>query len=1192
MKRLGGGLISLFFILSLGIAAFVYVYVSGAIADVWISTQLQNETVASNIGEESARQYAYCNKTEVPAYSWKDSKIISSDKKVSACWHTTSNNTVEGLTSQGKYIRTSAYGPLALVGASSDYRLAGSKVVSKLSSSTVVYDEPESTKSIKAFSGIVYYMLDQAAGSRWTIEYASASVDNINFRYFTMSQNGNWLVGRASNGFVRVNLSTKEVLSFDTYKMDYGYGVDPQYDMAISDDGRHVAINEANVYDYTLTIYDLSTCASQTTMNRTIAAGCQKRDIKSQVASNTTYRPVNLYFNTTGNMLLYSQMTSPIQWARKAIMSGMENRYDYIAMGDSYSSGEGAFNGVLVYRRGTDRDGERYPESNTGITNYPYNKEVCHQSLVSYPYLLSDYGMIQKMGDVACTGAKIKDISNINDSGSNPNFGSYSQLSFLSKDPTMIRTIKNKAIDNLFPGRAAQIEMISKYQPHVVTIGIGGNDVDFGGKLTNCVEIATSTCSFAADLRHFSGLEIRAMHQKYLSLFRQLKIASPATRFYAVGYPQFLSYDSISSLEICALNVSLDVNERKYIMASVQYLNQIIKSAAEQSGVTYLDVETSLQGKALCDNNLPGDKAVNGIDNGNDQYGMIGNESFHPTDIGHKMMFDSIEATLSNKTILSFDPCVDAATTLCATNPTAAIPTIPNYFSDNNAKYEQVVATSASNFVVSVPSHLSNGVQKTYNMVVDTTHDVAYSAGEGIAKADETLKFAPYSSVLMIAYSEPRDLGTVITDSNGNVKTTVSLPADLPYGTHTIVLLGKNVFGEEIALYQNIYVYATEEDIDGDGIPNTQEKCLIVQPANIDSDRDGIDDACDRIYNLAPDTVAPIVTGTTDRDADRNGWYVRDTTIFWQATDDRTANMPQPVATTASIEGQHIYMSEEVADEAGNRVHGEMSLQIDKTAPTVSDISWTINPKKTTDTSEMSVDVFDATSGIDRVEYYIGDNDPGRGNGAQMLYANGKATVSQTTDYPTGVYKMTVRAQDIAGNWSTSSSGYLVVYDPTSGVKARGMRTVMMTPGYTTNMPWLVSPTPGRFGFSVRYNADGSIAKQSDLQFAYKTGENCNRPTVAVNCHSFELNASSIAWLTTSGANNSAVMFQSSAVMKRDGIAQTVTVLVEASDGGRIDTSRNDTFRMAIYLSTIPFGAPDYYVGPLTIDRGNIKITY
>ena len=69
------------------------------------------------------------------------------------------------------------------------------------------------------------------------------------------------------------------------------------------------------------------------------------------------------------------------------------------------------------------------------------------------------------------------------------------------------------------------------------------------------------------------------------------------------------------------------------------------------------------------------------------------------------------------------------------------------------------------------------------------------------------------------------------------------------------------------------------------------------------------------------------------------------------------------------------------------------------------ELSWDKNPKKSTEVSHLTVPVTDAGSGIARVEYFIGDTDPGLGNGAMMHYDGTSARVDQTTDFATGVYR-------------------------------------------------------------------------------------------------------------------------------------------------------------------------------------------
>lgn len=1269
MKRFGGGFFAPIFVSFLVAGLFIVNQVIGAVDDIWLTKPITSTKVASNIGDIAAHNSPDCNNTEQPAYAIRNGQPTAGGVKVPACWMRTANGSIEAVSGGVKYMRIGSVGSVAQNDSFyGSYRLAGAKVVVGYTDRSVqIFDQPDISGSIKMYNSNVYFVLDKPDGTRWKIAYPNTS-ERLQFYYYNVSNSGEWLVGRTPYGFTRVNLNTKEVLNFATpTSRGYGYQADPHYTMAISDDGRHVAWLEGDKYGYDTRMYDLATCAVSSTQYHETAAGCLYRDIKNNMLEDGMLgEPGNFYFNTAGNVLTFVDLANQV-WNRRAIVGGIENRYDYIALGDSYSSGEGAFNGALTYRHGTDRDGALYPESYTGLSGYPYEKEVCHQSTTSYPYLLVGARAVSDFGDVACSGAKLNDIINDNDNSDSNTYyeGHFSQ--FLDDIAKYSSVIKANAVNDLFPGRASQIEMLQKHQPQVVTIGIGGNDIGFKDKLQSCVASPTETCSFATSLRYYSGAEIRGMHQKYLELFRRLKAASPATRYYVVGYPQFLSLNSVSPVETCALNVGLDAYERLFMIASVHYLNQIIKSAAVQSGVTYLDIEGSLQGKALCDDNIIGDKAVNGIDNGNDIYGVIGNESFHPTDIGHKMMYDAMLAQMGGVSVIDFDACAGTGTSLCYQQPDMSVPPIPSYFSDGSASESQSLETHATQFIVDTSMSVANGVSKTAGMIVDTTKSVAYSVGDWFSNLSTPQVFAPSSNVSMTIYSDPQNLGTYQTDTNGNLITSVALPQSLPYGQHTVVLNGISPQGNERVIYQTIYVYANENDFDGNGVPNSAEKCTGVQPSGIDTDRDGVDDACDGIIEQIHDTTPPVVTAHVDVQPNDKGWYARDVTIHWTANDDTDTTIAPPADTTADQEGEYMYTSPQVCDAAGNCATGSITIKLDKTAPVVTaemgrpandngwyaddvtiswgatdnvalqltppapsivttegehtytsaqvcddagncstgsqsvkldktlpmmgELSWDKNPKKSTEVSHLTVPVTDAGSGIARVEYFIGDTDPGLGNGAMMHYDGTSARVDQTTDFATGVYKISVRAQDAAGNWSQMSSGYLVVYDPTPGVKVRGRRTIKIVPGYAVNLPWVTSPTNATFGFSVKYAADGTIAKQSDLQFSYKTGSNCHRPARAINCHVFELNASSIKWMTVGGQNNSVATFEVAAKLRQDNIIQTVSVVLRVTDGNRINRFTEDDFMISIYQPTsMVFGTPDMWAGPLPVKRGNINI--
>ena len=274
----------------------------------------------------------------------------------------------------------------------------------------------------------------------------------------------------------------------------------------------------------------------------------------------------------------------------------------------------------------------------------------------------------------------------------------------------------------------------------------------------------------------------------------------------------------------------------------------------------------------------------------------------------------------------------------------------------------------------------------------------------------------------------------------------------------------------------------------------------------------------------------------------------------------------------------------------------------DTTAPTAISFSFTSNPKSINQNSSLTVPIIDSESTIVGAEYFLGDSDPGQGNGATMGLSNidndsktANATTVFGSDFPTGVYKVSVRAQDSAGNWSEPVSDYLVVYNP-NGPKMTGKRTI--TPRLSTGdiLPGLNTESQtdkAKFGFSVKYNNQGQVASNSDFQLSYSTGTKCNKPQQAVNCHELELNATSISWLTTQGLNNSTGIFQGIANLKTDGQTSIVPFRVTGIDGERLNPTSMDNFQVHIFApgANPNTDEPQYKINSMPIDRGNIKIT-
>lgn len=196
------------------------------------------------------------------------------------------------------------------------------------------------------------------------------------------------------------------------------------------------------------------------------------------------------------------------------------------------------------------------------------------------------------------------------------------------------------------------------------------------------------------------------------------------------------------------------------------------------------------------------------------------------------------------------------------------------------------------------------------------------------------------------------------------------------------------------------------------------------------------------------------------------------------------------------------------------------------------------------------------------------------------------------TGYPTGVYKVTVRAKDTAGNWSAGYVDYLVVYNPfgtrvTSHVSLRqSIATGDRLPGLnSTNQADLA-----KVALNVYYDDNGIIHRNSDFQLEYATGTDCNKPALAVNCRNTLVNATEIQWLAVFGANSNIGLLQAKAAMSIDGVKQNAIVRIKVADGSQArDTA--DAVTISIYSE---YGDPsrDTPIYQITagVPRGSVKV--
>lgn len=286
----------------------------------------------------------------------------------------------------------------------------------------------------------------------------------------------------------------------------------------------------------------------------------------------------------------------------------------YLAMGDSFTSGEGEADDRMYKLR----------------TNTKYEK--CHLSHRSYPYLIGQAWGV-KNSSVACSGAVMNDIF-----GSGDYYGQGGRLGpgKLDLDKFQIDEYKEEALSDGVPGRVRQTDFIEYLSPEMVSVGVGGNDLGLMSKLNSCLSIGD--CDWVSDDGKVkTHKEILTLKQSYKALFSGLKNKYPGITFVSIGYPKPASDDPKCPL---VEGVMLSRNEVIYLNETVSYINLVMKQSAVEAGVVYFDSTDTYGPNKLCQKTKT--PAMNGLRIGDDigfkWANFIGNESFHPTPYGHNLL--------------------------------------------------------------------------------------------------------------------------------------------------------------------------------------------------------------------------------------------------------------------------------------------------------------------------------------------------------------------------------------------------------------------------------------------------------------------------------------------------------------------------------------------------------------------------
>lgn len=606
----------------------------------------------------------------------------------------------------------------------------------------------------------------------------------VQFDSAAFSANGRWLVvDIPGRGLSRIDLTTMAVTPFVRWPIGYDSGSNPSYQTAVSGQGRFTVVS-STTYNL-LKLFDVNSCTQPLlAMYQT----CASIDLQAYLAQRlpgfigaTRIRFIDetsLDFYATrkiGGSMVYGHYLLHVP--------GHKVNAGYMGLGDSFSSGEGAYD----YKNGTDT-----------------SQNKCHLSLQSYPFVLGRELGLSTYQSVACSGAEINDFIYSDRKIYNTNLAQAE-----GKEGDSFNT---EIYDNYLPGYRVQESFIEKTRPGTITLTAGGNNIGFGDIVKRCV--GPDTCYQSREERQQLLTLIDEQFDQLANLYQRVQQASgdAGTRVYVVGYPEVAQPEGN-----CAANVHLNKGELYFANELVDYLNSVIQQAAAKAGVFYVDVGHALEGHRLCETDS-WNVAVNGLTAGNDVPavfgGPIANESFHPNKLGQWLLAAAIRQQTQD---------------LTAAMPVA---TTGSPFMPHHDQLSIIQNAPPSDAPEATPPRAE--VYREGPTVINRGEAVTLTA------TGSAYGLRASSPIDVSLHSDPTHLATAQTDVAGNLTATVTLPGTVPVGYHTLHLYAQNVAGEAVDLFKTVLV-TNGQDSAATG------HCVVVPDSGIDQDRDGVDDACDAV---------------------------------------------------------------------------------------------------------------------------------------------------------------------------------------------------------------------------------------------------------------------------------------------------------------------------------------------------------
>ena len=334
-------------------------------------------------------------------------------------------------------------------------------------------------------------------------------------------------------------------------------------------------------------------------------------------------------------------------------------RNTYLAMGDSFSSGEGvSTNDTTIDPANAPAPADAFtwegllsPVSEPPMTFLngvaPNFKDNCHRSKYAYSALLSADFPNLRYQFVACSGAVIRNMAQLYDDQPPQSTCDGSPLEWPCPQ---------------YPLDPLQIGKVNK-GTGLITVTAGGNDLGFAPILGFC---AFKSCSYAfqglytSSARGGSGLEdmtdnnIRAMYPRLVNFYGQLRQESGNAPVYVLGYPHLFNVGIGRACAGTAFSPTLctyfDDATKQWFTSGQEELDVVMQEAAARAGVHFVEMGPSFDGHTFGTQlgapdwtntwinylSLINESGANGPG--------IGKFAFHPDAAGHQSEYQTLVA--------------------------------------------------------------------------------------------------------------------------------------------------------------------------------------------------------------------------------------------------------------------------------------------------------------------------------------------------------------------------------------------------------------------------------------------------------------------------------------------------------------------------------------------------------------------